>query len=118
MSTDPRQNKRTIIERLKYGNDKKTTAQLRTEQGCFCFQGIIADEYLKDTDGEWVGGTGIQLDPMGTVKTAWVPKAVQEWSGFTETELHRYTSLNDDETLGLTLAQLGRIIDNDRAWGV
>ena len=109
--------KRTIIDRLKYGQDEKTTAQLRTPKGCFCFQGIIADEYLKATGGEWVSGTGIRLDSMGTVKTAWIPKAVQEWSGFTETELYKYTSLNDDETLDLTLAQLGRIIDNDVAWG-
>jgi len=118
VSTDPRRNKRSIIERLKYGHDKKTTAQLRTEQGCFCFQGVIADEYLRDTGGEWIGGIGIQVNPDSRMRTAYIPKEVMEWSGFSETELSRYTSLNDDVILGLTLAQLGRIIDNDVSWGV
>jgi hypothetical protein len=117
VSTTPGQNKRTIIERLKYGEDQKTTAQLRTSDGCFCFQGIIVDEHLKDTGGEWIDGFAIISPDTGREVSAWIPNTIRDWSGFTDKELCRYTSLNDDEELDLTLAQLGRIIDNDTAWG-
>lgn len=104
------QNRRTIVERLRFGRDCKETGMLKNfDTGCYCFQGIIADEFAKaNPDVAYWNGEVFMYNRM--TKTAWLPDDVIKWSGFSTNEIHEYTAINDDDRLDLTLRQIGRLI--------
>lgn len=110
-----RQNRNLIIDRLKSGRDEKEIGLLKnTRTGCLCFQGVIADEYIRQTgNAAWAGehDDAAQFRYAGLSKTAWLPSDVIAWSGFSDHEIAQYTALNDDEDAKLTLEQIGRIAD-------
>jgi len=103
-------NRLNILDRLKYGNDGKETGMLKNpDTGCFCVQGVIADEYIKRTgNAVWTTDGVFRYGTMN--KTAWLPQDVIEWSGFSDKEINYMTALNDDDRAALTLAQIGRIM--------
>lgn len=106
-------NRYRIVAALKLASEKgKEVGALRNRHtGCLCFQGVIVDEYLKEHGGEWIGGFGV-WNEKGYLASAWAPQRMLDWSGFSEEEIARYTSLNDDEQARLSLAQLARVIEH------
>jgi len=97
--TNPRDR---ILDRLASGKDTPVVGRLRTPDGCLCFQGVIADEYIRETGHARWGRLDTSLGPVtalempdGTTSTGWLPGEIEDWSGFTDDEISTGTSMND-----------------------
>lgn len=104
------ENRERILARLESGEDRQARGALRRPDGCMCFQGVIADEFIKATGrGAWIpfrseGFGAVPFDLDGERTTGWLPYAVEKWSGLSDAEITAGTEQNDDQVPFPTIA--------------
>lgn len=99
MSTE---NRERILVRLESGQDTPIRGFLRDSDGCMCFQGVVADEFIRATGrGQWeqFGESedlwSVRFVLGSDIKVGWLPYEVEEWSGLNDNEIMNATNLND-----------------------